>query len=116
MSLKVGMVTIDCADPQRLGEFWAAALGTPVQADYGDYVFLTRPADGGPVVSLQRVPEPRVGKNRLHLDLSGSRETELPRLIGLGAAVVGEHEMPGMAWTVLTDPEGNQFCVGEHTE
>jgi len=68
------------------------------------------------VLGLQRVPEPRSGKNRVHVDLSGgSRATEVPRLVGLGATVVGEHEMPGLVWTVLADPEGNEFCVGEHT-
>jgi predicted enzyme related to lactoylglutathione lyase len=113
MGLNVIMVTIDCEDPQRLGEFWSAALGVAVDAVHGDYVYLAKPADGGPVVSLQRVPEPRVGKNRVHLDLTGPRETELPRLVALGARVVEEHEAPGTAWTVLEDPEGNVFCVGE---
>ena len=115
MSLGIGMVTIDCADPQRLAAFWSAALGVPVQAGYADFVLLERPAGGGPVLGLQRVPEARSGKNRVHVDLSGgSRADEVPRLVGLGAAILGEHEMPGLAWTVLADPEGNEFCVGEY--
>jgi len=113
MALNVGMVTIDCVDPQALSEFWSAALGVPVDAVHGNYVYLARPADGGPVVSFQGVPEPRVGKNRVHLDLNGSRAVEVPRLVALGATVVEEHEAPGTAWTVLEDPEGNVFCVGE---
>jgi len=117
MNLGIGMVTIDCAEPQQLAPFWSEALGVSIQGDYGDFVFLARPVDGGPVLGLQRVPEPRSGKNRVHVDLSGgSRVTEVPRLVGLGARVVGEHEMPGLAWTVLADPEGNEFCVGEHTD
>ncbi|HEX3751664.1 MAG TPA: VOC family protein [Streptosporangiaceae bacterium] len=117
MGLAIGMVTIDCADPKRLAGFWAAALGVAVQADYGDFVFLQRPADGGPVLGLQRVPEPRAGKNRVHVDLAGGPQaTEVPRLVGLGATVVAEHELPALRWTVLADPEGNQFCVGEHPE
>jgi catechol 2,3-dioxygenase-like lactoylglutathione lyase family enzyme len=117
MGLGIGMVTIDCADPQKLAEFWAAALGVGVQADYGDYVFLGRPADGGSMVGLQRVPEPRTGKNRVHVDLTGEpRATGVPRLVALGATVLGEHEVPGLAWTVLADPEGNEFCLGEHPE
>jgi hypothetical protein len=117
MSLGIGMVTIDCAEPRQLAAFGSKALDVPIQGDYGDFVFLARPGDGGPVLGLQRVPEPCLGKNRVHVDLSGgSRETEVPRLVGLGAALVGEHEMPGLAWTVLTDPEGNEFCVGEHTD
>jgi predicted enzyme related to lactoylglutathione lyase len=111
------MVTIDCAEPQQLGRFWSEALGVSIQGDYGDFVFLSRPADSGPVLGLQRVPEPRSGKNRIHVDLSGgSRTAEVPRLVELGAMVVAEHEMPGLAWTVLTDPEGNEFCVGEHVD
>src|ERR1700722_11760825 len=71
MGLTVGMVTIDCAQPQQLAEFWTAALGVGVQGDYGDFVFLQRPTDGGPVLGLQRVPEPRSGKNREHVELTG---------------------------------------------
>ncbi len=85
MSLGIGMVTIDCAEPRQLAAFWSEALDVPVQGDYGDFVFLARPGDGGPMLGLQRVPEPRVGKNRVHVDLSGgSRVTEVPRLVGLG--------------------------------
>ena len=88
-----------------MAEFWAAALWVGVQCDYGEFVF------------LHRVPEPRSGKNRVHVDLTGGpRATEVPRLVGLGATVVGEHEVPGLRWTVLADPEGNQFCLGEHPE
>ena len=117
MGLTVGMVTIDCADPQKLAEFWCAALGVEVQGDYGDYVFLAHPADGGAMLGLQRVPEPRAGKNRVHVDLGGEpRSTGVPRLVGLGATVLGEHEVPGLRWTVLADPEGNEFCLGEHAQ
>jgi catechol 2,3-dioxygenase-like lactoylglutathione lyase family enzyme len=117
MALNIGMVTIDCADPQRLAQFWTAALGVEVQGDFGDYVFLQRPADGGALLGLQRVPEPRAGKNRVHVDLAGgSRAAEVPRLVSLGATVLGEHEVPGLRWTVLADPEGNEFCVGERPE
>ena len=117
MGLTVGQVTIDCADPQKLAGFWSAALGVGVQADIGDYVVLQRPADGGAALGLQRVPEPRAGKNRVHVDLSGGpRATEVPRLVGRGATVIGEHEVPGLRWTILADPEGNQFCLGEHPE
>ena len=88
-----------------------------MQGDDGGFVFLQRPADGGPVLGLQQVPEPRAGKNRVHVDLTGEpRSTGVPRLVGLGPNVLGEHEVPGLRWTVLADPEGNEFCVGEHVE
>jgi predicted enzyme related to lactoylglutathione lyase len=68
--------------------------------------------------ALQQVPEPRLGKNRVHLDLRGDagRAAEVARLVDLGARVIDEeHAVPGLAWTVLADPEGNEFCVGELT-
>ena len=61
MALRIGSITIDCADPDRLGEFWPAALGTSVQGSFGDFVFLRRPKQGGPFVMLQQVPEARAG-------------------------------------------------------
>ncbi|MEV0575444.1 MULTISPECIES: VOC family protein [unclassified Streptomyces] len=63
---------------------------------------------------FQRVPEPKTVKNRLHLDLHAGpdrRDAEVARLEGLGATVVRKVAEPGGTWTVLTDPEGNEFCV-----
>lgn len=116
MTLNVGMATIDCADPQRLAEFYARALDMQVLGDYGEFVFLGRA--GAPInIGLQKVPEPRAGKNRVHLDLRGEpRRKAVDRLVDIGATVKSEHSMPGLAWTVLTDPEGNGFCIGEHTD
>lgn len=116
MSLTTGGVTIDCADPRALSEFWTAALGYEITADFDDFLFL------GPIGSelgaaeylgLQRVPEERAGKNRVHIDFhADDRSAEVERLVSLGAAVAGEHSVPGYAWSVLSDPEGNVFCVG----
>ena len=112
MALVAGMVTIDCKEPAALVPFWTAALDFQIVADWdGAYVVLA--GEIGPRISLQRVPEPRVGKNRVHLDLAADdRLAEVDRLVGLGATVIEEHSVPGMVWTVLTDPEGNEFCVG----
>jgi len=114
MALTAHMVTIDCADPKGLAGFWSEALGYVQVADLGGYLIL-RPADGSPgglTVSLQEVPEPRVGKNRVHLDLEATdRSAEVARLVDLGAVTVREHTYSGYAWTVLEDPEGNVFCV-----
>ncbi|MDN3295543.1 VOC family protein [Streptomyces ficellus] len=63
---------------------------------------------------FQRVPEPKTGKNRLHLDLHpapGQRQAEVARLKALGATVLREVREPGGEWTVMADPEGNEFCV-----
>jgi len=108
----MAMITIDCVDPRKLAEFWTAALGTTVAQDFGgEFLFLV-PPEGGLSLGLQRVPEPRAGKNRVHVDFgSQDREVEVKRLVGLGATEKEKHEVPGFAWTVLSDPEGNEFCV-----
>jgi predicted enzyme related to lactoylglutathione lyase len=114
MAMTMEMVTIDCPEPRRLATFWAAALDPTVAADYdGEYLILAG-KDGRPMVGLQKVPEGKSGKNRVHLDFStDDRAAEVSRLLGLGATQIAEHSMPGLGWTVLTDPEGNEFCVGE---
>jgi hypothetical protein len=118
MGLSIGMVTVDCANPGALSGFWAAALETTVGQNYADaFIMLAPPPKGGPLLAFQLVPEPRSGKNRLHLDLSapvGGRQAEVERLVGLGATVLGERGDPAVfAWTTLADPEGNEFCIGE---
>jgi predicted enzyme related to lactoylglutathione lyase len=116
MALTAHMVTIDCVDPRSLAEFWSQALGYVQVSDLGGYLIL-RPADGSPgglTVSLQEVPEPSKGKNRMHLDLEATdRTVEVARLVDLGATTVREHTYSEVAWTVLADPEGNEFCVSE---
>ena len=115
MTMTLGMVTIDCADPQKLAGFWTEALGMTIAADYGEYVML-EPDGEGVRLGLQRVPEQRVGKNRVHMDfVTADRAAEVGRLVELGATELDVQEMPGLTWTVLVDPEGNEFCVGEFT-
>ena len=84
-----------------------------VLADYDSFVQLGRP--GSPVtLGLQRVPERRAGANRVHIDLHGEpRGAAAQGLVGLGATVQGEQSPPGVdeVWTVLTDPEGNEFSI-----
>jgi len=109
MTLRIVNVTVDCAEPAGLAAWWAKALGGAVIADYGGYVFVRTDALA---LGFQRVGEPRRGKNSVHLDLGAAdRPAEVARLTGLGAAEVGEHSAPGMAWTIMRDPEGNEFCV-----
>jgi predicted enzyme related to lactoylglutathione lyase len=115
MALNPRMVTIDCADPSRLAEFWSGATGLPEEWRYGNE-FVILGADAGLRLGLQRVPEPTPGKNRVHVDWTADdRPAEVERLVRLGAAVVDEQVTPGLTWTVLRDPEGNEFCVsGPH--
>ncbi|MEV7777655.1 VOC family protein [Kitasatospora sp. NPDC088351] len=109
MTLSAAMITVDCAEPQELARWWAAALDAEIVQDFGEFVVV-----GAEPVALgfQRVPEDRQGKNRVHVDFaSQSRPDEVDRLVGMGATVVSEHSVPGLAWTVLRDPAGNEFCV-----
>ena len=86
MALQMAMVTIDCADPRKLAEFWTAALGTAVAQDFGGEFLFLNPPEGGLSLGLQRVPEERAGKNRVHIDFgSQDREEEVKRLVELGA-------------------------------
>ncbi|MCY9783838.1 VOC family protein [Nocardiopsis sp. EMB25] len=122
MPLELSAISVDCADPHRLATFWSQALGHPIHPDDrpGDPEALIRLPQGPPLLFL-RVPEPKTVKNRLHLDLSAApghtREQETDRLVGLGATLIDDRREPdGSGWTVLTDPEGNEFCVvrGDH--
>ncbi len=115
MSVRVE-VGIDCADPERLAPFWAAALGYEVgDLDAaGTYLDLIPPDMSSPVVFLQRVPETKAVKNRVHLDLySADPEALIAALRTLGARVLAGPltGSEGGWWVVLADPEGNEFCV-----
>jgi predicted enzyme related to lactoylglutathione lyase len=112
MALTPHMVMIDCADPVALTKFWSQAAGYEVQWQGGDFVILGPTQNAGIQIGLQRVPEPRMGKNRVHVDWAADdRIAEVGRLTRLGARVIAEHSLPGVTWTVLADPEGNEFCV-----
>lgn len=118
MSVRLDTVTFDCADPVAVATFWAAVLGFDLdepedldEDEEGAYIADRSGATRG--LFFQRVPEPRVVKNRVHLDLrpSGSMAAEVERLLGLGATVVGRVDVEGSFWTVMQDPEGNELCV-----
>ncbi|MFC0042706.1 VOC family protein [Actinomadura rayongensis] len=103
---------LDCADPAALAPFWADLLGWTVRGDGGRYEAVLD-ADGETRMLLQRVPEPKTVKNRMHLDLRVSdMDVWLPRALGLGASVVrGPFDDEGWLTTVLADPQGNEFCL-----
>jgi len=114
MTATIAMVTLDCADPKELATFWTAALDAKIVHEVGgEFLVLASTADRGVLLGLQRVPEPKNGKNRAHVDLhTDDRVAEVRRLVGLGATVLEEHTHPGFGWTVLADPAGNEFCMG----
>ncbi len=138
-------VVFDCSDPDRLSRFWATALHYKLQdppegftswqawladagipeSEWNSAGAIVDPDGAGPRLFFQRVPEGKVVKNRVHLDLNvsdkrevgaeeGKRrvDAEVERLTGEGATVVrpgGEER--GEYWVVMQDPEGNEFCV-----
>lgn len=116
-------IVLDCRHPASLARFWAAVLEGYTVAPYdeeelarlrslgvfdpeGDPQVMVEGPSGSPSLFFQRVPEPKVVKNRMHVDLVGDG-AELERLLALGAWVVARY--PDLV--VLADPEGNEFCL-----
>jgi hypothetical protein len=64
-----------------------------------------------PAWYFNKVLKPKRAKNRVHLDLANPDPSAVGELIRLGATVIGEHKIPGQRWTVMQDPEGNEFCI-----
>jgi hypothetical protein len=111
--MKVGAVVIDCNDFPTMFAFWREALRyVPRDEPEEGWVVLRDPDGGGVNVSLQEVPEPRVGKNRLHLDLyTGDQAGAVERLLALGATRHPRVPEPAEDFVSLLDPEGNVFDV-----
>ena len=110
---RFGLV-LDCADPDRLAEFWAEALGYVNVGAAGSYVALYPRHGTGPKLLLQRVSETKTTKNRMHLDIeTPDIRREAERLTGLGAHRVtdGTCTEHGSTWILMADPEGNEFCI-----
>jgi catechol 2,3-dioxygenase-like lactoylglutathione lyase family enzyme len=121
MGTRLVHIVVDANDPGRLARFWAAALGwevadeTPEEVDVWPAGFSYPDPVALPLVFVP-VPEPKTTQNRVHLDLATTspehQQAEVRRLLALGAthADIGQGDVP---WTVLADPEGNEFCVLE---
>ncbi|MCP2266792.1 VOC family protein [Promicromonospora thailandica] len=135
-------VTFDAADPRALGDFWCEVLGYVRDAPpegfatweealtawglpeerWNDKNALRDPDGAGPRIFIQKVPEPKTAKNRVHLDVNvgaGLRgeervarlRAEADRVESLGATRVTEGSELGDFWIVMRDPEGNEFCL-----
>jgi predicted enzyme related to lactoylglutathione lyase len=112
MTSRIYTVTVDCADPARLAEFWSAVLGWRIDDDGSEDEISIEPEDDLDTALLfLRVPEGKAGKNRIHFDLApDDQDAEVARLEKLGASRIdiGQGEE---SWVVMGDPEGNEFCV-----
>ena len=121
MGIRIGMITVDTRDSRKLATWWAEQLEGTLEA-YGENgkvdpgspeaegaFFIVSTPDRVPL-GFQQVLDPTEGKNRLHLDLScEDRAAEIARLVEAGASIAYEME----AWSTLSDPDGNLFCVSD---
>ena len=106
------VLTLDVDDPDVQQAFWCGALGYQAVGGAGQYRALEHPTGAMPKMLLQQVAEGKAAKNRLHLDLHADDvEAEAARLVDIGATRIGRVEEFGIAWIVMNDPEGNEFCV-----
>jgi predicted enzyme related to lactoylglutathione lyase len=109
---RVGSVVLDCHDSELMVSFWGRLLGLEEKGRSPGFVWMGRLSDGGPSLSFQQVPEEKVVKNRMHLDLDvEDREDFVANAESLGGSRLADHQMEGFHWTVMADPEGNEFCV-----
>ena len=109
----VGSVVINVRDYERQKVFWGAVLGSEVAQEFAPwFVWFAPQHPGGISVALQTVDDPTEGTRRLHLDTTADDvEAAKARIIELGGAHVEDREMGGFGWSVMTDPEGNEFCI-----
>jgi hypothetical protein len=121
---KLTEIAIDCADPLALARFWCSVLGYDVQDEEEEGVVTIgsplapegreRPGPVPPTLTFARVPEGKVVKNRLHLDVNPTdrdQDAEVQRLLDLGARHADVGQTGEESWVTLADPEGNEFCV-----
>jgi predicted enzyme related to lactoylglutathione lyase len=117
MTLRLAHVVFDCDDVLAVARFWSTALRQPIDPDPSEFFATIGAADRddeAPAWFFAKVPETRTVKNRVHVDLvADDVESEIARLADLGAKRVADKDEWGHKWTVLQDPEGNEFCVAQ---
>jgi len=122
MAIRIKSITFDCADPYRLAQFWSQLTGFSEDPDNGnapgDPEALLLSPDGSVALLFIAVPEPKHVKNRVHLDLvplTSRRDEEVGQALRIGAQMVQDERRPdGGGWVVLSDPEGNEFCIARN--
>jgi predicted enzyme related to lactoylglutathione lyase len=116
VALRVGNITFDCDDVLKVAQFWSSALARPLDPGSSPGFASIGGADVErvePAWYFEKVPERKAAKNRMHLDVVDPDPSAVERLVALGASVVAEHQIGGgqHRWTVMQDPEGNEFCM-----
>lgn len=106
--------SITCDGSPEVGYFWSAALGWPLVWDQDDETAIRAPDGTGPFITWGPPIVPKMDKNRLHLDIAPpdhvDQQAEVDRLAALGATRV-DIGQGDVSWVVMTDPDGNEFCV-----
>lgn len=116
MKARIGNISLDCTDVLKVASFWSAVINRPLDPGASPGFASIGGADADrrePAWYFEKVPEPKQAKNRMHLDLVDPDPSVVAGLVKLGATVVASHELPGAdhRWTVMQDPEGNEFCI-----
>ena len=141
MASKIGNIVFDCAHPRELSHFWANVLGYPSQEwppemraeligqgvteeQLASRSIAEDPSGEGPRLFFQKVPEGKVAKNRVHLDINATVgrhatpaevDAEKDRIVALGASVIRHYDLTFGSFPeyhyVMADPEGNEFCI-----
>ena len=111
--MRVGAIVIHCYEFDRMVDFWSHALNyVPREPAAGGWVVLTDPKRRGPNLSFQQRDHPKARRGWLHLDLyTADAESEVVRLLDLGAKRYPWRSKSRADFTVLEDPDGNLFCV-----
>jgi predicted enzyme related to lactoylglutathione lyase len=112
-TVRLSGITVDCADPRRLADFWAALLGGGISVPLPGWLRLGGQSEAQPVINFQPVPEPKRGKARIHLDLAvGDIDAAVDTVTRLGGRSLDErHDYDEGVVVVMADPEGNEFCL-----
>ncbi len=113
MAIRPLGIVFDTRDVPALAEFWRQATGYEITDSGDQYAHLAPRGTNLKYILVQKVPEEKSSKNLCHVDFeTDDRDADVERLVSAGAIKVADHSGGGYNWTVLQDPEGNEFCIG----
>ena len=116
MTIRLHAFTFDTPTPERLAQFWADVLGRTVDpAQFPGFASIGMGAeDGSPIWLFQDKENVPAGSNRTHPDIATKNyDDELARILKLGATITEEHDVPGIRYVTLADPDGNNFDLAD---
>ena len=114
MTIRPKGIVFDADDVPALAEFWHRATGYEVKDSGRWFAHLIPEGIALKHIIIIKVPEGKTAKNRCHIDFdTDDRVAEVERLVSVGATKVADHTLHGFTWTVMQDPEGNEFCVSD---